>query len=98
MKVGIDFGGVIVRSEGEHQPFEPVKGKEWEQPGAINSIQSLVNTFGDDVWIISKASKKTQYATREWFANVRFFSENWFFLGGWCFVRNERKKEKYVDD
>ena len=67
MKIGIDFGGVIVKaSEGE--AFDPKLGEAIAMPGALNSISSLSKEH--EIYIVSKASRRIQNFTREWLSLI----------------------------
>jgi len=89
MKIGVDFGGVIVKaSEGE--PFNSKDGLKIEQHGAIKALSSL--NKDNEVFIVSKASQRVQSFTREWLSVIGFYQktnfrpENLFFC--------QKRKEK----
>ncbi|OUS27547.1 hypothetical protein A9Q99_13955 [Gammaproteobacteria bacterium 45_16_T64] len=93
MKIGIDFGGVIVKPADGDSPFDPDMGQSIEQTGAIESISKLIKSLNAEVWIISKASKSTQIATRSWLSKVGFYQETGFIASNllFCSKRTEKR-------
>ena len=72
MKIGVDFGGVIVKaSEGES--FDSNDGLKIEMKDAIATISSL--SKNNEIFIISKASKRVQLFTRDWLSVVGFYKQ-----------------------
>lgn len=92
MRVGIDFGGVIVRAADEAYGMEFTGGRGLEQPGAFAAVAELVALAEGNVWIVSKASPATQAATRKWLGETRFHQETGFLPGNllFCAKRNEK--------
>jgi hypothetical protein len=78
MRIGIDFGGVIVMPSDGNTPLNTNLGLQIEISNAIDTIQYLIQDLKSEVWIISKASKPTQIATREWLGNVKFYQKTNF--------------------
>ena len=74
---GIDFGGVIVKPANDNNHFDPTKGLEIEQDGAIAAMQHLIS-ISDNTSIISKASKTTERQTRQWLDLVSFYQKTNF--------------------
>jgi len=78
--IGIDFGGVICPSIGQgdasDDSFLDTKLEKAVQipptAGCFDGIKSLVSTFKGNVWIISKASARTEERTWDWFRHQRF--------------------------
>ena len=89
MKVGIDFGGVIVKaSEGED--FNSSDGLQIEVKNAIDTIKILGRK--NEIFIISKASPRVQIFTREWLSVVGFYQRTGFRPENLFFC--EKRKEK----
>lgn len=89
MKIGIDFGGVIVQaSEGED--FNPGLGVNIAVPGSIESIAELC--LEHEVYIISKASRRVQGFTRQWLSTVHFYRATSFLPSHLIFC--EKRSEK----
>ncbi len=94
MKIGIDFGGVIIKaSEGE--PFNAQNGINLEVDNALFIIEKLLN--GNEVWIISKASKRVQNFTREWLSLVNFYSRTKFHPQNLIFCEKRSEKAKICE-
>ena len=77
-KIGLDFGGVIVKTSNGDTPINPKLGLFLEQNNAFISIKTLIEKYDGRVWIISKASKATQSATREWLSITCFYKKTGF--------------------
>lgn len=90
MKIGIDFGGVIVRAS-EGQDFNSADGLGIEASNAIESISCLSKSH--ELWIISKASKRVERFTREWLSEVKFYSQTSFLPQNilFCEKRSDKK-------
>ncbi len=90
MKIGLDFGGVIVKIAEENLS----KGDFIEEVNAISSISKLINDYENEVWIISKASKSTQAATRVWLNKVKFYKNTGFISSNlfFCSKRHEKRE------
>lgn len=81
MRLGLDFGGVIVAAveaapSGEDTAlggsrFEPSDARQ--MPGAFAAIAELNELLSGELWIVSKAGPRMQRISREWFAAQRFF-------------------------
>jgi len=93
MRIGIDFGGVIVKPADGDNPFDAELGLKIEQPNSISTIKTLINSLGAEVWIISKASKATQNETRKWLNFVRFYQKTGFSPSNLVFCGKRSEKE-----
>ena len=92
MKVGIDFGGVIVKPADGNHFFDSNLGLDIEQPNAIATIAYLIAVLDVEVWIVSKASISTQKQTRAWLNLVDFYSKTNFHPANlrFCAKRSEK--------
>ena len=77
-RVGIDFGGVIVRNR-KQIPREDTNLADSDQAevahdGVFEAIRGIVSFCDGHVWIISKAGPHMQKKTRAWLDAVDFFS------------------------
>jgi len=90
MRIGIDFGGVIVRAS-EGQDFNSSDGLDIENPNAIESISRLSELH--QLWIISKASKRVENFTREWLSEVKFYSQTSFLPQNILFCEKRSNKK-----
>ncbi len=79
MKIGLDFGGVVVRLRDnrsrEDTLLDRADGIEIAHDGAIDGIRAMVDQTGGSVWIVSKAGAQMQETTRNWLDSVDFFSQ-----------------------
>jgi hypothetical protein len=77
-RIGIDFGGVIVRNlredRGEDTSLQNSSASEAARDGAFEAIRLLCSAFDGRVWIISKAGPRMQERTLAWLQSVDFFS------------------------
>lgn len=67
MRLGIDFGGVIVKAYGRGQQDTALIGAEdaqVAQPGVFAAVKQLVDHCDGDLWIVSKARSRMQANTR----------------------------------
>ncbi len=75
-RIGLDFGGVIVRSrasiEGEDTRLAEGEGAEVALPGAFEGVRELVAMCGGEVWIVSKAWPRMQARTLAWLDAAAF--------------------------
>lgn len=92
-RFGLDFGGVIVRPADGEKPLDPAGGEDLVQPGAFEAVKQLVTAAEGRVWIVSKASRATQAATREWLGRVRFYQRTGFQAANlhFCAKRAEKR-------
>lgn len=76
MRLGLDFGGVIVPVLSTTGPDDTVFGPGRQAPiaGAVESVRELVDLTGGQVWIISKARERMEHRTREWLQESGFHS------------------------
>lgn len=75
-RVGIDFGGVIVKprkQSSEETALQDSDRAEVAQEGAFEAIAELVSLCSGSVWIVSTAGPRMQARTREWLNSVDFF-------------------------
>ena len=94
MKIGIDFGGVIVQaSEGED--FNPGLGVNIAVPGSIESIAELC--LEHEVYIISKASRRVQGFTRRWLSTVHFYRATSFLPSHFIFCEKRSEKARICE-
>ncbi|MES2570217.1 MAG: hypothetical protein V4710_09215 [Verrucomicrobiota bacterium] len=92
MKIGIDFGGVIVKSAIGGASIDLTAGLDLMVPGAFEGIAELVSMSEGKVWIVSKASHPTRVATRHWLDKTRFHQVTGFAPGNIHFC--EKRQEK----
>jgi len=94
MKIGIDFGGVIVKSAVGNTSIDLRSGLNLMIPGAFEGIAELVTMSSGNIWIVSKASHATQVATRDWLHQTQFYKITNFTPGNiyFCEKRHEKKE------
>jgi hypothetical protein len=77
-RVGIDFGGVIVRNRkltrGEDTGLAGSDKVAIAQDGVFDAIREIISICEGRVWIVSKAGPRMQARTRAWLDTVDFFS------------------------
>jgi hypothetical protein len=77
-RVGIDFGGVIVRNRklvrGEDTGLADFHTPEAAEFGVFDAIREVVSICDGHVWIVSKAGSRMQERTRAWLCTVDFYS------------------------
>ena len=77
-RIGIDFGGVIVRNlhedSGEDTSLQNSSGEQAARDGALDAIRLLCSACDGRVWIVSKAGPRMQERTLSWLQSVDFFS------------------------
>jgi hypothetical protein len=77
-RIGIDFGGVIVRNlhedTGEDTRLQSSSGSEAARDGAFVAIRHLCSACDGRVWIVSKAGPPMQERAQTWLQSVDFFS------------------------
>jgi len=82
MRVGLDFGGVIVRrrdgAAGEDTSLVGDERVEIAQPGVFEAVARLVSACDGAVWIVSKAGPRAEARTLAWLGAVDFFSRTGF--------------------
>lgn len=78
MRIGLDFGGVIVRgrdhAQGEDTDIGDGDGAQVANVGAFEAVSQLVSACDGCVWIVSKAGPKMQVRTLAWLEAVSFFT------------------------
>lgn len=94
--LGIDIGGVIIKrvSRTEDTSFH---GNNYMRtpaiPGMFEALRRLVNErFGTQVYLVSKASQRTEEKTLEWFAQYCFFEHTGVLPDHVRFCRERRDK------
>lgn len=92
MRIGIDFGGVIVRQTLGNSPIDADAGLELMIPSAFECITKLVTISEGNVWIVSKASMATQIATRIWLGKTGFYKLTGFNPAHIHFCAKRREK------
>ena len=78
LRLGIDFGGVIVRparSPRADTRIDLNDGDEIAQDGVFAAIRACVVASDGAVWIVSKAGPRTEARTRDWLRKVEFFDQ-----------------------
>lgn len=79
IRIGIDFGGVIVKPwdqfQGEDTGRLVPEDETQAQPGVFDAVRKLVRETEGQIWIVSKAGERMQTATLEWLRSVDFFFE-----------------------
>jgi hypothetical protein len=77
-RIGIDFGGVIIRNlhedQGEDTSLQSSSGEQAAIDWAIEAIRQLCSTCDGRVWIVSKAGPRMQERTLAWMQSVDFCS------------------------
>jgi len=102
-RLAIDVGGVIIRSG-----LGDTSGTSFFSdnylatpmvPMAIASIRRLVRErFGDQVWIVSKAGRKTAERTVEWFEHHHLEEETGISPDRWHFVESHEAKAPVCEE
>ena len=69
-RIGIDFGGVIVRNlhedRSEDTSLRSSSGSEAARDGTFDAIRQLCSACDGRVWIVSKAGPRMQERTLAW--------------------------------
>ena len=77
-RVGIDFGGVIVRNRklvrGEDTGLAGFHTPEAAQPSVFDAMRGTISICDGHVWIVFKAGSRMQERTRAWLGAVDCFS------------------------
>jgi hypothetical protein len=94
MRIGIDFGGVIVRPACGDTPMDFVGGSEIMMPKAFDVIAELVSLSDGNVWIVSKASSPTRSATRRWLDQTQFYQKTHFHPSNVLFCEKRAEKRQ----
>jgi hypothetical protein len=96
-RIGIDFGGVIVRhqdpaqrNEGVVEPCEP---EELAHEGLFERLPGIVSSCAGQVWIVSKAGPAVQRMTIDWLESVKFYSRTGLRPDHVRFCRLRQEKE-----
>lgn len=96
--LGLDIGGVIIDGRRGKKDISFFGGKYLRVPpieGAFESIAHLVDAFGGDVFLVSKADERTERRTREWLKARHFFERTDIDPGRLHFCRDPWDK-KYI--
>jgi hypothetical protein len=97
MKVGLDFGGVIVKPRhGPKRQETRLEGREHIElahEGVFDAVRDMVSYTSGAVWIVSKAGPRTQSITRDWLDAVDFYSRTGFSRDQlrFCLERSEKE-------
>jgi hypothetical protein len=101
-RIGIDFGGVIVRNlhedRGEDTSLQSSSGSEAARDGAFDAIHELCSACTGRVWIVSKAGPRMQERTLTWFQSVDFFSRTGLQQDHVCFCLEREDKASICRD
>ena len=95
-RVGIDYGGVIVRNRklvrGEDTGLAGFHTPEAAQPGVFDAMREIISICDGHVWIVSKAGSRMQERTRAWLDTVDFFTRTGLDVDHvrFCFERQEK--------
>lgn len=92
MRIGVDFGGVIVRKASGENSFSLDAGLEIMIPDAFDCIAKFVEITDGNVWVVSKASSIIQTATHQWLGRSRFYQCTGFNPGHICFCSKRSEK------
>lgn len=109
-RIGLDVGGVLINTLND-DPSTSFFGDNYIHTtpvqGALEAVSTLIQILGaDNVFIISKASKKTQRKTLLWLAAHNFFSAgfsscNLHFCDAWAekaSIARQLRLNCFVDD
>ena len=95
-RVGIDFGGVIVRNRklvrGEDTGLAGCDKAAVAQDGVFDAIHEIISICEGRVWIISKAGPRMQARTHAWLDTVDFFSRTGLDADHLRFCLNRQEK------
>lgn len=76
-RIGIDFGGVIVISNGirarDDTDLSSEDGDQIAREGVWDAMRHVVCAHAGNVWIVSKAGPRMQARTREWLDRTDFY-------------------------
>jgi len=101
-RIGIDFGGVIVRNlhedTGEDTSLNNSSGSEAARDGTFDAIRQLCSACYGRVWIVSKAGPRMQERTLAWLQSVDFFSRTGLKPDHVRFCLQREDKEKICRD
>jgi hypothetical protein len=95
-RIGIDFGGVIVRSlhedTGEDTSHRSSSGEQVARDGAFDAIRHLCSACDGRVWIVSKAGPRMQERTLAWLQSVDCYSRTGLLPDHVCFCLQREDK------
>ncbi len=101
-RIGIDFGGVIVRNlhedTGEDTSLQNSSGEQAARDGALDAIRQLCSACDGRVWIVSKAGPRMQERTLTWLQSVDFCSYTGLLPDHARFCLQREDKEKICRD
>jgi len=98
MKLGIDFGGVIIKALQSEKLLFSNCGKEIMQEDAFLIIGKLNKIMKEGIWIISKASTITKSETLKWLNKNSFYQETNFLPSNILFCSKRIDKVKIIQD
>jgi len=98
MKLGIDFGGVIIKPLQSEKLLFSNCGKEIMQEDAFLVIGKLNKIMQEGIWIISKASTITKSETLQWLNINSFYQETNFVPSNIVFCSKRIDKVKIIQD
>jgi hypothetical protein len=78
LRIGIDFGGVVVQGRLSHRDAETrllqIGGVERARDGMFESVRAIASACAGRLWIVSKAGPRVQAGTLAWLHAVDFFA------------------------
>lgn len=76
-RIGVDFGGVIVRLidrvQSEDSAFVRAEDRQAAHDGAVDGVRQLVEWTDGQVWIVSKAGPRMQANSLAWLEATSFY-------------------------
>jgi len=97
-RIGIDFGGVIVRNLHEDTSLGSSSGSEATYDGTFDALRQLCSACDGRVWIVSKAGPRMQERTLTWLQSVDFFSRTGLQPEHVCFCLQREEKATICRD
>jgi len=98
MKLGIDFGGVIIKPLKSGKLLFSERSKEIMQKDAFITIGKLNRIMQEGIWIISKASRITKSETLKWLSKNSFYQETNFIPSNIVFCSKRIDKIKIIEN
>lgn len=104
-KLGVDFGKVIMGAVIDGKADTSFLGSTLEDamsspatPGAISSLRTLVDSFEQRVWIVSKCGPSVQRKTLAWLAYHEIYEKTGLRKDRVRFCRARREKAPICED
>jgi len=98
VKLGIDFGGVIIKPLKSEKLLFSNCSKEIMQKDAFTTIGKLNRIMQEGIWIISKASRITKLETLRWLDKNSFYQETNFIPSNIVFCSKRIDKVQIIKD